>query len=158
MGHYISQTGSTSGDLTNALSNDLILQLFSDGTGVASTTAIADVITRAEAVVDAYLTGVYTVPITPVNDILKTIVVDLACAYAYDRKPEFYRQDGKNPMAERVKLSMDLLAKLRSGEIRLGTETAEAPATGGGVVYGVASGSYFICDPNEGSSGPTGGF
>lgn len=107
--------------------------------------------------VDGTLTGVFTVPFATVPDIIFSLTLDIAIYYAYSRKPEFFRADGSNPWEKQYKNAMDILDKIRKGEIRLGTETAEKGAMVGGEVYGTSS--YFIVDPLESQTGgPMGGF
>jgi len=157
-GNYLTQSdgAAPTGDLTNALGAAMVIQLFSDGAGIAGISAITSVIKRAESVFDAAMTGIYTVPVTPVTEIIKAIVTDIAIYYAFARKPEFTRQDGRNPWHEAYKTALELMKNIRSGQYELGTETAEKPAIVGGQVYGTTT--YFIVDPNEGTTGPTGGF
>lgn len=154
---YLTQTGGATpaGDLTNALGNPLVLQLFGAGDGTALAAAITDVITRAESVVDGYLCGVYPVPLTTGTQVLKTIATDVACYYAYARKPEFFAADGRNPWSKQYDNAMKMLGDLRDGKMRLNLETAPAPATVGGVVLSPAA--TFIVDPDEGTAA-TGGF
>lgn len=161
MGHYISQTSASSGDLTNAIGNAMVARLWSDESGGVSQTAINDSIISAESIIDGTLCGIYQVPITLADlttppAIIKTIAKDIAVYYGFARKPEFFQANGGlNPWSTQYKTAMGLLKNIQEGDVRLETETAQKPANIGGEVY--SSSTYFIVDPNE-SGGATGGF
>lgn len=155
MGNYLTQTGATTGDLTNAVGSAMLLQLFSSGSGAADQTAINNVIADAESIVDGYLVGEYEVPITTGNAIVKTVAKHVAVYLAYARRPEFFSADGRNPWQKMYDWAERVLNDLRSGKVRLPVESAQKPAMVGGVVLSAAS--TFICDPNEGTAS-SGGF
>jgi phage gp36-like protein len=158
---YITQTSglTPAGDLTNAVGNPLLVQLCGDGAGGVSSTILPAIILDAEALVDSMLGPGYVVPIVgSVPRIVKRCSVDICVYYLYERKPEFYRQDGKNPQESRYKEAIRLLKDIREGQSDMGAETAESKSrlTGGVVNY---STKPFIVDSGESSSdGPTGGF
>lgn len=89
MGTYISQT-----DLENALSPETMLALFDDtNTRVVSTTAVAAVIARAEAMVRSFLIGFYGMPLAQsVDELVKHAALEYAVAYSYERNPDYMRE------------------------------------------------------------------
>lgn len=159
MATYITQTtGATpTGDLTNAVGNPLLVQLCGDGAGGVSATYMPSIILDAEAAVDSILGPAFAVPITStVPRIVKRCCIDICVYYLYDRKPEFYRADGTNPMTSRYKEAIRILKDIREGQQDLGDEVqAKSRLVGGTVSYNTTP---FIVDTGESTSGPSGGF
>lgn len=75
-------------------------------------------IDRAESVVNSYLTSLYSLPISPVPPILRTIAEDIACYFAVRSA---YTQDGQNvnQYYPEYKKAMETLELLKDGEIKL---------------------------------------
>lgn len=120
MGNYLTQTGGTiaaaTGDLTDQVGNDLLAMLCPDGSGGISTAKVTACITKAEARIDVMLSPIYTVPLTPVPNAIKTIAADLFVYYAYDNRPEFATRDGKNPAAARFADAKEMLVAFKDGK------------------------------------------
>lgn len=155
--NYVSQTAGTAaivgpplvpavapvGDLTNALGNPMLQQLLSGGAGVIDQSALDAVVYRAEADVDSYLNPQYTTPVVTKDWVVRSIAIDLAISYAYDRKPEFLR-DGKSPWKDRFSEAVKKLEMLRKGQIKLNVEGSQQPANVATVIY--ATSTPFILD------------
>jgi len=129
MGNYLNQTGgsiaSATGDLTDEVGNDLLAQLCPDGSGGISQAKITRCIQRAEGRIDVALDPVYSVPLSPVPDVIKTIASDLCVYYAYENRPEFATRDGKNPAAARFADAKEQLKLLKDGHPGLMTPTTD---------------------------------
>lgn len=132
-------TYATLPDLTTRFREGELIQL-TDPSSTA--TAIdADVagkaLADADAVIDMYLAGRYTLPLTSVPRVLVNIACDLARAYLYeDRITE--------QVQKRQDAAMKLLEQLRDGKLQLGLDinggdspqpTGGPEFTGGGRVF-----------------------
>jgi len=134
MGKYLAQTGGATpaGDLTDAFGNALLAKLCGDA-GQVSAAAINSAITSAEALIDVDLGVSYTVGAT-VPDHIKTIGLMLCEYFMYARKPEFRREDGKNPASESFKAAREMLKSIRDGVTPLLAAANEAVPVVGGLV------------------------
>jgi phage gp36-like protein len=122
-------------DLERRLSVEVVKQIFDDeNSGVADADPIEQIILDAESVVNGYLRGTYTLPITSPPRVLKTISLDLAHALAHERHPEYVRASGK----EQRERAMGMLRAIRKGEMRLDVEGSPEPGSnhGGAVETG----------------------
>ena len=149
---YFTQT-----DVENAVGTALLSQLFSDGVGGVSSALLDEAMLDAEADLNSVLGPDFVVPLSGTAPrIITRCCVDMTVFYGYERKPEFRVSGGDNPEEKRYTRARKILKDLKTGERDMGDETAAKSAAVGGEVF--ASTSYFICDPNEDSTGPTGGF
>ena len=124
MGVYISAD-----DLRLRLSEPTYLGIFDDDNdGTADATAVAATIRDAEAYVNGYLRGVYTIPLSPVPDQAKRISLDVAEMYAYARNRAFTRGD----VVAMQKAVREELMDIRKGVIRLDIEGLPEPAANQG--------------------------
>ena len=125
MGNYLSQTGGTiaaaTGDLTDAVGNDLLAMLCPDGAGGISQAKVTRVIMRAEGRIDVAVAPIYSIPLTPVPDAIVAIATDLFVYYAYSNRPEFATRDGKNPATERFADAKEMLKAFMTGKPPLTT-------------------------------------
>jgi phage gp36-like protein len=88
---------------------------------------VSAAIARADADIDAWLDGVYTVPFTTVPEIIKFCSVDLAFFYLYRR-----RLSGEAPewVQDVRKMAEEKLIKLKAGELSLPAVESENDADG----------------------------
>lgn len=125
MGNYLSQTGGTiataTGDLTDAVGNDLLAMLCPDGSGGISLAKVNSVIARAEGRIDVAVAPIYSVPLTPVPAVIVAVATDLFVYYAYSNRPEFATRDGKNPANDRFLDAKDMLKAFMGGKPPLTT-------------------------------------
>lgn len=127
-------------DIQNRIGAAAYLRLFDDNNdGAADADPIAQVIADAQAKVDGYLRGAYSldeVAANPPNQV-KRLCLDVAQAYLAMRHPMAVRIDWEKLLqaAERD------LKRLRTGEIRLDVVGAPEPATNEG-------GEYAVGDPD----------
>jgi len=146
-------------DITASGGDSLLVLTCGDGNGGTSSTAVASVMEDTDAEIDSILGPGFPVPLDPATDkIIKTCAKQIAKYYAYSRKPEFYRADGKNPMADDYDRAIKKLEQIRDGARDLGKETG-TPRTALTTtkVFGSNSSYRFITVDDE-SEGNTGGF
>jgi len=112
-------------DILDQLDEDALIQL-TDPDGVAIdddkvTRAIAD----ADATIDAYCQGRYTVPLSPVPAKIRQISVDIAIYNLYSRRDD----TAPDIRIERHKEAIRFLEKVSEGKINLGAATPAATNT-----------------------------
>lgn len=135
MGKYIAQT-----DLESALSAETVAQLFVDDTapGVVNTTAIADVIDRAEGEVDSYLFGVVDVSqLVAADRMLKQCALEFAICFSFERHPEYVKTFGESQRGgdTRFKRAQARMERVQAAIQRLPDQAgANTPVNVGGVV------------------------
>lgn len=85
---------------------------------VGGTSLFSRHIDRAESVVNTYITARYSLPISPVPPVLRTLSEDLACYFAVRSA---YTQDGQNTNQyyPEYKEAIKTLQALQKGEIKL---------------------------------------
>lgn len=84
----------------------------------AGTAAFGYHATRAEGVVNSYLTQLYSLPFASVPQIIKTIAEDLTCYFAI-RAAQTPDGQSKNPFYESYKTGIETLEKVRDGVVKL---------------------------------------
>lgn len=120
-------------DLLKAIPEANLIQLTDDsGTGTLDIAKIEDALLYAEQLINAYLRGRYSVPLSPVPELIKRLAVDLAIFYLYSRRFELAVPEG---MLERRKEVIRLLEQIQKGQVLLGIETQQSPGQG-----------YYVCN------------
>ena len=112
-----------------------------DNDGAVDEDAVEQCIRDAEAYVNGYLRGIYTLPLASVPDQVRRIALDVAEAYAYQRNGTYARRDA-TALFERVR---DELKDIRKGIIRLDVMGTPEPAAN--QVGGPRSGNPDAPDP-----------
>lgn len=104
-------------DITKQITSAQLLQLTDDDdNGVADTGIVAEAIASADAVIDGYCAGRYTVPFVTTPAIIEAISVDLSIFNLYSRRvgtlPELRQKRYDN--------AMKLLRDIEAGRVQLG--------------------------------------
>jgi len=86
---------------------------------------VAKAIADAGELIDGYLRGRYTLPLSPVPGLINTLAADVAIYRLYARRIKLTPPDG---VVERYKNAQKILEQVQGGKISLGAES-----TGGGV-------------------------
>lgn len=74
-------------DIQSVIANDDLVQLTNDtGGDSVDTTKIEDAISYVESIIDGYLRGRYSVPLTTVPDAIKYLAVDFVVYRLYSRR------------------------------------------------------------------------
>lgn len=121
----------TQSDLENRISANVVRRIFDDdGDGTADAAAITRILADASAKVAGYLRTMYTLADIEAStpEEVKRITLDVAVAYLTIRNPEYFRGDG----AGLLKIAVDELKALRTGESRLDVEGSPEPAENAG--------------------------
>ena len=136
----------TQDDILQQLDEDTLVQL-TDDVGIGSVDA--DVVTRAisdaDATIDAYCQGRYSVPLDPVPGMIRKISVDISIYNLYSRRVD----EVPDSRLERYKNAIRFLEKVAAGQISLGA-AAPAPETTGNSVDIDQADRIFTRDKMEG--------
>ena len=110
---------------------DEILQLTDrDQDGEPDSEFIASAIRRTDGLIDGYLMGRYTVPLTPVPLVLTAYACDIARYFLYeDAAPEYVRQTYEDALRWlRDVAAGKVILKQEDGPLAAGSPQASAPA------------------------------
>ncbi len=118
----------TLGDIKDHIPEANIIQLTDDeGLGVVNQSRVDKAITTADSVIDGYLRGRYSLPLSTVPELIKTIAIDIAVYKLYERRNELEMSE---TMSMRYKNAVKMLEQLQKGLIKLGIESATGPGQG----------------------------
>jgi len=121
---------STQDDVLEQLDEISIRQLTDDaGEGEVDADMVSRAIEDADAAIDAYCQGRYTLPLSPVPGMVRRISVDIAIYNLFSRKDDVMPETRK----ERYENSIRFLKKVNDGKIDLGANTPAAKTTGNAV-------------------------
>lgn len=151
---YLAADGS---DISNALSPATFLALLDDnGDGAADTGPLLSVLQRAEGIVDAFISTELTLPLNDAQDrYIFEAALELAIGFSFERRPEYVRNMGGmegrgGSNVNHYARAMDLLAKAKSGQVKLPDNNAAQPAKNlGGIIYD--NGPRMIIDGSDGT-------
>jgi phage gp36-like protein len=108
--------------------SDLVSLTDDERSGDVVTARVDEAIAKADNLIDSYLRGKHTLPLTaPVDDVVRGLSVDLAVYYLYQRR---HRHDMPDSIMESKSDAMKLLKDFQAGKALLDTP-AEVPNTGG---------------------------
>lgn len=117
-------------DIVNQLDTTTLIQLTDDaGAGAVDATVVTRAIADADATIDAYCQGRYTVPLSPVPVKIRQVSVDIAIYNLFSRRDDTAPETRK----DRHKEAIRFLERVADGKIDLGAATP-APATTGNAV------------------------
>ena len=106
-------------DLREAVPDTILIQVTDDnGLGAIIEQRVTYAIAEADALIDTYLNGKYTTPLSPVPAALKRISMDLALYYLYKRR-QFEVSD---TLMQSYKEAIRLLESIRDGKTTLGVD------------------------------------
>jgi phage gp36-like protein len=108
----------TLSDIKDRIDEEVLIQLTDDeGLGVINEDRVSAAIDEADAEIDSYLSARYTVPLTPIPTVIKTLSVAIAIWNLYSRRGivDEMRQ-------ERYKAAVGLLEKMAKGVATLGVD------------------------------------
>ncbi len=110
-------------DLKDQIPEANIIQLTDDeGLGVVNQSRVDKAISVADSVIDGYLRGRYSLPLSTVPELIKTIAIDIAVYKLYERRLELEMPEA---MSNRYKNAIKLLDQIQKGLIKLGIESPE---------------------------------
>lgn len=120
----------TQDDILQQLDEDTLVQLTDDeGTGSVDTDVVTRAISDADATIDAYCQGRYSVPLEPVPAIIRKTGVDISIYNLYSRRADSVPEN----RLERYKNAVRFLEKVAAGQISLGASTPAPENTGNSV-------------------------
>lgn len=121
---------STLTDIKKLISEVTVNQLTDDeDTGAVVESRVTEAIAQADAEINSYCGGRYTVPFSTVPDIVKKISVDIAIYNLYSRKVE----EIPETRADRYKNAIRQLEGISKGIISIGESPEPAAISEGGV-------------------------
>ena len=117
---------STQADILNQVDLDTLVQLTDDeGLGEIDTVVLARAIADADATIDAYLQGRYSVPLVSTPDKIRQVSADVAIFNLFSRKRDNLMTDTRR---DRYKDAIRFLEQVASGAVSLGADSP-APTT-----------------------------
>lgn len=121
---------STLTDIKKLIPEEVVIQLTDDeNTGAVNQTRVDEAIAQADAEIDSYCGGKYSVPFATVPDIVKKISVDIAIYNLYSRRVE----EMPETRSDRYKNAIRQLEGIAKGNISIGEATEPTAAEQGGV-------------------------
>lgn len=117
---------STLDDIRKLVPEEAIVQLTDDeGLGTVNQTRVDEAIAQADAEVDSYCGGHYSVPFGTTPEIVKKLSVDIAIYNLYSRRVE----ELPGVRAQRYKNAVRQLEAIAKGTLSLGVDPAPAAPT-----------------------------
>lgn len=121
---------STLTDIKKLIPEETVIQLTDDeNTGAVVESRVTEAIAQADAEIDSYCGGKYSVPFATVPDIVKKISVDIAIYNLYSRRVE----EMPETRSDRYKNAIRQLEGIAKGNISIGEATEPTAAEQGGV-------------------------
>ncbi|HBE44269.1 MAG TPA: DUF1320 domain-containing protein [Deltaproteobacteria bacterium] len=104
-------------DIKRMLPEQDIIMLTNDAsTGTVDMDVVADAIAYADQLIDGYLRGRYTLPLSTVPSFLKKLSIDLVIFYLYGRRPEIENEN----IGKKYTNTLKILEQIQAGKITLG--------------------------------------
>jgi len=128
----------TQADMTDRFGTDELIQLTDKGTpptGTINTAVLDKSLADADATINSYLESRYTLPLSPVPQVLSRIACDIARYFLYDER-------ATEQVRKRYEDALRYLRDVAEERIQLGVQPPqEAPASSGGpqVTAGVST-------------------
>lgn len=117
----------TLSDLEKAATAQTIIQLTDDeGLNAVNQTRVDDAVSYADQLIDGYLRGRYTLPLSPVPGLAKSLSVELALFHLYSRRLDITMPE---PVVGKYKNAVKLLELIQKGLVSLGIEETSGAAT-----------------------------
>ncbi|MBU1193967.1 MAG: DUF1320 domain-containing protein [Proteobacteria bacterium] len=114
----------TLNDIQDMMDEDEIIRFTDDtGAGTINTDVTDKAISGADALIDSYLASRYSVPVTPVPDILLNFAVDIAIYKICSR-----RSQAPEEVRTKYEDAIKWLEKVASGKVKI-SSAASAPAS-----------------------------
>lgn len=120
---------STLTDIQDIIKEQFLIQLTDDeNTGSVDTAKTDKAIADADELIDGYLRGRYTLPLSPVPGLIRKLSVDIAIFNLYSRRPE--GDSTPELITDRFKSAVDTLKQIQKGVVSLGVAGDETPEPG----------------------------
>jgi phage gp36-like protein len=115
-------------DIKKAIPEENLIQLTDDDNlGVVNEDTVDDAVDYADQLIDGYLRGRYTLPLTSVPKLVTKLSLDLAVFYLYSRRLELEMPKG---MESRYKNAVRILGEIQKGNLSLSADEATEPTDG----------------------------
>jgi phage gp36-like protein len=112
-------------DIKKQLPESVITSLTDDAmTGSVDEAVVAEAIADADAEIDAWVGGRYTLPFNPVPDVIRKVSTDIAIYNLFSRRDT----DPPEVRKDRYRNSIKLLENIAKGVVSIGAAEATAPA------------------------------
>jgi len=120
----------TQNDILHQLDEDSLIQLTDDeGTGAVDQDVLNRAIADADATIDAYCQGRYSIPLSSVPGMIRQISVDIAIYNLYSRRGDVIPDIRR----DRYNNAIRFLEKVAEGKIQLGASSPAPESTGNSV-------------------------
>lgn len=105
------------GDVKKNLPEETLVQLTDDeGVGTVNQARLSEAIAQADAEINAYLGARFSVPFSPIPEIVRTLSANMAIYHLYARRME----EIPKTRADRYNNALKTLGKIAAGEISIG--------------------------------------
>lgn len=112
-------------DIKKQVQETTLIEITDDNlTGEINTDVADEAILYSQTLINGYLRGRYTLPLTATPELLKVIAVDLSVYRLYARR---FHTEMPEPVSDKYKNTMKLLEQIQKGTISLGIEAAGNP-------------------------------
>lgn len=121
-------------DLKKAISEKDIIQLTDDKrSGIVDTGIVDEKIAKAGTLIDSYVGGRYTLPLSPAPDLIADIAVDLTVYFLYERR---FRANMPESIMKIYSATIKKLEGIQKGELQVpgATESGGSLETGTGEI------------------------
>ncbi|HHT9137382.1 MAG TPA: gp436 family protein [Candidatus Wunengus sp. YC60] len=117
-------------DIKKLIPEEAVIQLTDDEeTGSVNTTRVNEAIAQADAEIDSYCARLYTIPFSPVPDLVRKFSVDMAIYHLFSRRIEEMPEIRK----DRYQNAIKQLESIAKGIMSLGEQPEPAQPSGGSV-------------------------
>jgi phage gp36-like protein len=119
---------STLTDIEDVIPQAFVVQLTNDTGGATVDQAKVDkAISDADELIDGFLRGRYTLPLSSLPNLVRKFSVDIAVFNLYSRRPELETPEN---VVTRYKDALKLLEQIQKGLVTLGIAGAQTPEPG----------------------------
>lgn len=133
-------------DIKTMLPEEQLIELTDDSQPPVEvqTSIVQDAISYSDAIIDGFLGSKYTVPLSPVSELIKNYSVDISCFRLYSRRPDVDMPEGIKTNYENA---LKFLEKIQKGIFQLEGVSGEASSgLGEYVTNKTASSKVFNAD------------
>lgn len=121
----------TKTDIEKMIPAAAVTQLTDDeGTGAQISSRVSEAIAQADSEIDAYCASIYTIPFSPVPDLVRKFSVDIAIYHLYSRRLE----EMPEVRYQRYKDAIKQLEDIAKGLMSLGEQPVPAQVAGGSIL------------------------
>jgi len=141
-------TYATQQDLIDRFGETELVQLSNRAGGATVDATVVDrALADADAEIDSYLAARYTLPLSPVPEVVARLAADMARFYLYDDR-------ATEQVSKRYDNAVKLLKSIAAGAVSIGVDSSDAqPAADGGAQIDANDRVFSSGRPSQGTTG-----